>query len=165
MTDAASRSSRSSGRNGLRLTLDRPEYNREEAIDILETVCGWKPYGMKHQENDYTWFVGAYLLPTKFGIDKRLLYLSARVRSGRMTKEEAIKELEEKVPVPTKIIAEVKKRLGITTAEFNAIMKTPRRTHYEYETYHPFFKKYRWLMWIMMKLGAVSYNFYKKYCF
>jgi hypothetical protein len=140
-------------------------YDRASVKEELIRTYGWKDYGMKHQENDYTWFVGAYLLPNKFGIDKRLLYLSARVRSGELSKEEARILLQEEVPVPKKIITEIKKRQGWNTADWNAMMSLSRHTHYEYETYHPFFKKYRWLMWVMMKLDAVSYNFYKKYCF
>ena len=40
-------------------------------------------------ENKYTDFVGSYLLPRKFGIDKRIVYLSAQVRSGVIDKEDA----------------------------------------------------------------------------
>ena len=140
------------------------DFDTEVEKERLIRLYDWRWYGAKHAENKYTWFVGGYLLPVKFGIDKRILYLSAQVRSGIRLKEEAKMILNEPIPEPKKIIAEVKKRHGWSTAEWNAMMKQPTRTHHEYDTYHPFFKKYRWIMWIMWRLNAVSRNFYMKYC-
>jgi len=140
------------------------KYDRAHVKNILEEAFGWQDYGSKHAENDYTWFVASHILPNKFGIDKRLIHLSALVRSGYISKEFAESIMDTPLSCPPKTITEVKKRLGISTAEFNAIMKAPRRTHHDYDTYHPMFRKYRWLMWILMKINAVPYNFYKKYC-
>jgi len=113
----------------------------------------WVDYGGKHSENRYTEFVGAMLLPVKFGIDKRIVYLSARVRSGLIGKEESRKILSEP-PV------------------FDATKYPDWATGYVYddhinnrEWYHLFnFKKYSFLIWILSRLGVVPHTFYKKYC-
>lgn len=55
----------------------------------------WKDYGGHHHENLFTKFAMAFWLPKKFGIDKRKINLSAQVLSHAITREEAIKKLNE----------------------------------------------------------------------
>lgn len=75
--------------------LDYYEYNRNEAIKLLEEKYGWKNYGEKHEENEFTkWFQNCYL-PQKFGIDKRKAHLSSMINSKQITKEEALVKLQE----------------------------------------------------------------------
>ena len=63
--------------------------NRFELDEEMKKFINYKSYGWKHGENSYTDFIGSYLLPRKFGIDKRLVYLSARIRTGLLGKDEA----------------------------------------------------------------------------
>lgn len=115
----------------------------------------WKSYGAKHCENVYTEFVGAHLLPTKFGIDKRIVYLSARVRSGEITKEQARAELAKPVKFNfDKLGADADRILGWTRSS-----KQPRENFGRYN-----FKKYRLVIWVLMKLKVVPYSMYFKYC-
>jgi hypothetical protein len=115
---------------------------------------GLKDYGYKHGENIYTDFVGAYLLPGKFQIDKRIVYLSARIRSGVITKKQATEILNTKreLPQPVLMLAE----------KFSKEIKSPVRDRSEYARYN--FKKYRILMWLLLKLKVIPLTFYKKYC-
>lgn len=74
--------------------LDCMDYNRQEAIKILEGKYGYKSYGEKHCESVFTqWFQNFYLFE-KFGFDKRKAHLSSLINSGQMTREEAMAELE-----------------------------------------------------------------------
>lgn len=121
----------------------------KEMIDF----CDWRSYGGKHSENIYTEFVGSYLLPNKFKIDKRIVYLSALVRSGKMTREDAQKAFNHKGEIDLAKFDGI--NFGLITNE--------KRTHKDFKTYN--FVKYRPLIWIMAKLKIVPYTFYKKYCF
>jgi hypothetical protein len=47
----------------------------------------------KHYESVYTRFFQGYILPTKFKIDKRVGHLSDLIRSGQLSRENALKEL------------------------------------------------------------------------
>lgn len=71
------------------------DFNKEEALEIIERELNYKKYEAKHYESIYTkWFQG-YFLPTKFGIDKRRGHLSDLIRSNqlkRSTAEEDIKK-------------------------------------------------------------------------
>ncbi len=83
--------------------LDYYEYNREKAIKILEKNYGYKPYGEKHYESEFTkWFQGTYLFK-KFGLDKRIPHYSSLINSGQMKREEALK-LIQKPPESSNLI-------------------------------------------------------------
>ncbi|QTR51696.1 N-acetyl sugar amidotransferase [Candidatus Thiothrix anitrata] len=80
--------------------LDYLPYNKFYALNELETNYGYKRYPFKHYESIFTRFYQGYILPRKFGVDKRKLHLATLVASNQMTRDEAIKGLEG-IPYPT----------------------------------------------------------------
>ena len=101
--------------------LDYLDYNREEAIKILAEKYGYKDYGDKHQESEFTkWFQNFYLYE-KFGFDKRKAHYSSLIVSGQMTREQALERLDEKVWYP---------KFGIE----NKILKYPKHDYKDYRT-------------------------------
>lgn len=136
----------------------RPFHYGFDRISIekeMKEFIDWKDYGGKHCENVYTEFVGSHLLPKKFNIDKRIVYLSAQVRSGDITKEEAQKIFDKKSNFDTS-------KLGDKEFEILKYMETNKRDRKEFSKYD--FKKYRILIWVLSKLKVVPYTFYVKYC-
>lgn len=119
-------------------------YVEPKNINDKCTELGLVDYGVKHGENIYTKWVGYKLLPDKFGIDKRIVYLSAQMRSGTITRQEAEDVLSK--PVKVDELFEVNDTI---------------RDRSEYDHYN--FKRWKFLIWVMMKLKLTSYNFYKKY--
>ena len=75
--------------------LDLINYKSSEAKKVLQEKYGWKSYGEKHEESVFTNFYQNYVLPKKFGVDKRLVHLSAKIRNKEITKEQALSVLEE----------------------------------------------------------------------
>ena len=126
----------------------------EKEKKMLSDQYGLKDYGVKHSENIYTDFVGAFLLPNKFGIDKRIVYLSACIRSGKMTTEQAHEILNTKRELSEEVMNLVKK--------FTKEIESPIVDRSCYKRYN--FKKYRLVMWILLKLKVIPLTFYKKYC-
>ena len=57
-----------------------------------ENEYGWKYYGGKHYESVFTKFYQAYILPNKFGIDKRRVHLSSLIRNNEISRAEALEE-------------------------------------------------------------------------
>jgi hypothetical protein len=80
--------------------LDLLDYRKEEALITLESCCGYRRYPYKHYESIFTRFYQGYILPEKFGIDKRKLHLSTLVASQQMSRVEAIRLLSE-IPYPS----------------------------------------------------------------
>ena len=114
-------------------------------------------------ENKYTYFNHNYILPKKFGMDLRYVEFSALVRSGRMTREAALEDLKQPLPISNSLVSEVQRRLGMDEKEFQNIMALPCKTAKNYETYKPTFKKMRPFFWAMYKADLVPKSFYLKY--
>lgn len=114
------------------------DYRKDEALRVLQDELGWQYYGGKHYESIYTRFYQGYILPKKFGFDKRLMHLSSLVCSGEITRDQALAELE-KPPYPEDMQASDReytiKKLGITDVDFEQIMKTPPKKFEDYPSY------------------------------
>lgn len=119
------------------------DYVKADAIRVLEHELGWRDYGGKHFESIYTRFYQGYILPRKFGYDKRKTHLSSLICSGEITRDEAIARLEApSYPVEMQIQdrAYVLDKFGLTSDEFDAIMQLPHRTMDDYPSYEGFYK-------------------------
>jgi N-acetyl sugar amidotransferase len=69
--------------------LDYVDYNKERCIATLVENVGFRPYPYKHYESIFTRFYQGYLLPVKFGVDKRRMHLSSLICSGQLAREQA----------------------------------------------------------------------------
>ncbi|HMS01031.1 MAG TPA: N-acetyl sugar amidotransferase [Anaerolineales bacterium] len=114
------------------------DFNKTEAMKILEQELGWRYYGGKHYESIYTRFYQGYILPTKFGYDKRRSHLSSLICSGETTRDAALKELDKPTYQPTMQEEDreyVVKKLGLNDDEFEAILNAPKKTFWDYPSY------------------------------
>lgn len=112
-------------------------YNKKEIKEVIKKELDWRDYGGKHYESIFTKFYQAYILPEKFHIDKRKSHLSTLICSGQITKEDALKELEQPIYPPADLASDkeyVLKKLGLTPQEFADIMAMPPRRHQEFKT-------------------------------
>ena len=141
------------------------DYNKEEARSFLEKEYDWKYYGGHHLENRMTAFFHSYYMPKKFDTDFRNNTLSANVRNGKMTKEEAWKEYNTEPHLEADLLEYFKKRLFLTDEEFHDIMNKPIKSWYEFPTYKKRFERLRPLFFILAKVNLVPMSFYLKYCF
>ena len=118
-------------------------YNKFEALNTLQKEVGYKPYPYKHYESTFTRFYQAYILPRKFGFDKRRVHLSALVASGQIPRDQALSALEQS-PYPDseqekQDRAYVIKKLGFSEAVFEQYLKTPGVPHEYYGSEKRFF--------------------------
>lgn len=70
--------------------LDYLEYRKAATLEVLTKEYGYKPYAYKHYESVFTRFYQGYILPEKFGVDKRKLHLSNLVITDQMSRDEAL---------------------------------------------------------------------------
>lgn len=111
------------------------DYSKSSAREFLEKQFGWQYYGGHHHENIFTKFVMSYWLPVKFGIDKRIINLSAQVMSGYISREKAISELSGPALSETEkeeIYSYVLKKLDFTKEEFEDILKSDNKSFRDY---------------------------------
>jgi N-acetyl sugar amidotransferase len=112
-------------------------YRRDEAVATLARETEWRDYGGKHHESVFTRFYQGVILPQKFGVDKRRVHLSDRIRNGELSREDAIEALSVPPYEPDELRVEseyVRKKLGFDEGEWKAIIEAPPRSHRDYAT-------------------------------
>ncbi|MFN8971724.1 MAG: N-acetyl sugar amidotransferase [Alphaproteobacteria bacterium] len=110
-------------------------YDKEAAVTKLQSDYGWRPYARKHGESRFTRFFQEYILPTRWGIDKRKAHLSSLIVSGAMTRAQALEALQTPLYAPQEQESDIEyicKKLGFTRAEFDALMAQPKASHRDF---------------------------------
>jgi len=123
--------------------LDYVDYKKQEAMNTLQEYLGWEYYGGKHYESTFTKFYQAYILPTKFNIDKRRAHLSTLICSGQMSREEALEEMEKELYPEEELVWDkdhVLGKLGLSADEFEAIMRLPVKSHLDFPNHEWFYR-------------------------
>jgi len=135
-------------------------YSKKDAMILLENELGWKYYGGKHYESIYTRFYQGYILPKKFGYDKRKTHLSSLICSGEINRSEAIDELK-KEPYPVEMQREDKeyviKKFGLSEQEFERIMNLPKQKYEDFPSYGNS-RIYRGLSLFFNQIGKVFHK-------
>jgi N-acetyl sugar amidotransferase len=112
------------------------DYNKKQAMSVLQKELGWVYYGGKHYESIYTRFYQAYLLPRKFNIDKRKAHYSNLILSGQMSRLEALEAMKEPV-YPNDLLEEDReyaiKKLNLDEKSFEDIMALQKKTFLDYK--------------------------------
>ncbi len=106
-------------------------FTKKEMIETLQQEYGYEPYGQKHFEDLITKFLEGWWVPTRFGHDIRRAQLSSLVITGQMSRDEALKILEE--PPLTEeesvdIFKEIAKKLEISEEELMQFHDMPKCT-------------------------------------
>lgn len=144
--------------------LEYMEYNKKEVDKVLTAQLDWEYYGGHHHENVYTKFFQSYYLPKKFNIDKRKTELSALVRSGQITREEALREINSShYQYDPTVVEYAINKLGLTKEDFDKIMNSPNKTHDDYPNYLPLIKAMRFPIKVATKLKLLPHILYLKY--
>jgi hypothetical protein len=123
-----------------------PEYNKSTATETLTSAYGYKPYSTKHFENVFTRFYQGYILPNKFGVDKRRPHLSSLIVSGQLAREDALSIIQHDSGYSTHDSesdeAFVLTKLSMSQEDFNQYIRRPRREHSEWKMDRT--RKYLW---------------------
>lgn len=115
--------------------LEYVPYNKLAAMEVMKTELGWEYYGAKHYESIYTRFFQGYILPVKFGFDKRRSHLSCLVNQGLITRDQALQEIAKPAIPPDQLVEDrafVIKKLGLNEEAFEEIMQAERKTFWDY---------------------------------
>ena len=141
-------------------------YVKKDVKKLLERELGWIDYGTGHHESIYTRFVQGYLLPKKFGIDKRKIHYSAFIRSDQMTRQEALAKLESPACSDDMVKGDIQylcNRFGISLEDFEVIMNSEPRSRSEFDSYYPLVCKLRHVIDIAYRLHLFPTKIYGSY--
>jgi N-acetyl sugar amidotransferase len=132
------------------------DYNKDTAMETLQSELGWVYYGGKHYESIYTRFWQGYVLPTKFGIDKRYGHLSDLINSGQLSRQAALEEVR-KPPYPTDLLDQdlryVCKKFGLSESEFRDLMELPPRSFREFPNNYALVSQLKRLVTLLRSRG------------
>ncbi|MDB5283714.1 MAG: N-acetyl sugar amidotransferase [Bacteroidota bacterium] len=139
-------------------------YIKEQVQPLLERELDWV-YPGGHYMDDLYWSLITYMHRVKFNIDFRLIEYSAFIRSGQMTRNNAL----EKIAAPDNVVENEKvislciKRLGITRVQFDEFMLLKPKNFWDYPNSYTYLKLARPFIWMMVKAGMFTQAIYDKY--
>ncbi len=140
------------------------QYDEKKVMDLVSNELNWKDYGGKHHESKYTAFFQGYILTRKFNIDKRKLHYSALIRSGQLTREEALEKVKTDPYAGGEDLLEYcLKKLDFTHEEFEKLMNEPPKTFLDYKSYYSFVKLMKRPIKWATQMGIVPETVYMKY--
>jgi len=116
--------------------LDYLSYDKEGAKRFLKQELKWQDYGRKHGESTFTRIFQEYILPRKFGFDKRRAHYSSLIAAGQLSRSKAIELLKEPLYENERDaindIAFFCDKFEITKDDFDKIMALPVKTYNDY---------------------------------
>lgn len=138
-------------------------YNREEAGALLSKELDWV-YPGAHYFDDLYWALIAFIHRTKFNIHFRYIEYSALIRSGQLSREEALDRITKPYQIEDeKVISLCIKRLGITREEFDSYIQNSPKNWWDYPNSYRWMKLAQFPIWILTKLGIFTQVVYDKY--
>lgn len=139
------------------------DYVRNDVDELLEKELDWVNPGAHYYDDLYQALM-TYVLRVKFNIDRRRYNYSALVRSGQMTRQEALDKLKEIYVIEDpQVIDQCIKWLGISRDKFEEYLSLPVKTFRDYPTSYNFIKAMRLPIKILSTLGVVPSVTYDKY--
>ncbi|MFA5973314.1 MAG: N-acetyl sugar amidotransferase [Lentimicrobiaceae bacterium] len=116
--------------------LDYIPYIKKDAEKLLQDRYGWESFLHKHHESRFTRFYEDFWLPKKFGFDKRRAHFSSLILTNQLTREEALKRIEQPIMGEEFYKHEfeyVANKLGMTNEELQMIFKGKNKTYHDYK--------------------------------
>lgn len=115
--------------------LNYAPYNKSEAMELFRREFDWVPYSGKHYESVFTKFYQAFILPNKFGYDKRRPHLSSLILSGQLLRDEALREVELPLYRADELARDkeyILKKFGLSESEFDKMMAERPHSYRDY---------------------------------
>ena len=140
-------------------------YSKSNAQNFLKENYGWKYYGGHHLENRMSAFLHSVYSPKKFNRDFRNNTLSAQVRNGYLSRQNAINEYNSEPYIEPGLEEYFRKRMGLTLDEYQDIMNADGKYWHEFYTYKKRFELLKPMFYICLKLKLIPESFYRKYCY
>jgi hypothetical protein len=139
------------------------DYIRSEATALIEHELGWVNPGAHYFDDLYQALMNN-VLRVKFGIDRRKFNYSALVRSGQMSRDDALARISNKSPTEDgKNIDLCLKRIGMPREDFEKILELPPKTFRDYPTHYSLIRAAKPIIALFSRLGILPQSTYLKY--
>jgi N-acetyl sugar amidotransferase len=105
-------------------------YVKEDAIVELEKRVGYLKYPGKHGESSFTRFFQGFVLPHRYGMDKRLPHFSSQIVSRQLSRENALNLLKQPLYREGELERDIQficRKLEISRDELEHLLNQPLR--------------------------------------
>jgi N-acetyl sugar amidotransferase len=130
---------------------------------MLAKRFGWFDTGQHHMDNEMFALV-YYYSRHKFGFDWRVIELSAKVRTGVITREDALMALD---TVPffenEELVNYCLKKQGFSREEFDEILKAPNKYFTDYPSYYSLLKLFKKPIRMLGRMHVLPAHVYEKF--
>jgi len=130
---------------------------------LLTDRFGWIDTGQHHMDNEMFALV-YYYARHKFGFDWRIVELAAKVRTGVVSRDEALQALQ---TIPffenEELVNYCLKKQGFSREEFDRILAAPNKYFYDYPTYYPLLRFMRLPIKLLCRAHVFPAHAYEKY--
>jgi len=118
-------------------------YVKKDVEQLLIEEYGFQTYPQKHFESRFTRFYEGYWLLNKFGYDSRKPQLSSLILTNQMSRNEALKVLENP-PINDDMVRKettyIATKLGISVEELEQLFIAPNKTFMDYNNQQNLYK-------------------------
>ena len=126
--------------------LDYFDYEKQAAMNNLSALYNYKQYPYKHYESVFTRFYQGYILPNKFGVDKRKLHLSTLIVNDQLSRGEALRLMEKNAyPNQGELNNDINyflKKMQWSNSDLEDYIARPERKHSEFGTETESFQRF-----------------------
>lgn len=131
--------------------------------EFLQQEFGWRDTGGWHFDNEI-FGLQCYYSRHKFGFDWRICEYAALVRTGAMSRSEALERMKEIPEIESEEIVNYGlKKQGISPQEWREIMAAEPKYFTDYPTYYPLLKLLAPLIWLLGRLHILPGHTYEKF--
>lgn len=130
---------------------------------ILEEECGWDDTFQHHFDNEIFALVYHYARH-KFGIDWRVIELSAKIRTGVISRQDAIDELSEPPIFETEdLVRYCLKKQGISWDQYQELLSAPLKYFTDYPNYYRYLKMFKYPIKAISRMNVLPGHAYEKF--
>lgn len=146
-----------------------PEYvawHDEDIANFLSREYGWVDYGdRKHHFDCMVNPAMDFFMFRRIGITKERELLSQMVRSGQLTRDEALARNEKHgaVAEPLESVAAFCSRVGLSRDDIRPFLEGKTFGCHQFKSYTSMLERMSWIFWLTYKLGLTTETFYQKY--
>jgi len=135
----------------------------EKVEKLLEREYGWVDTGQHHMDNELFALVYHYARH-KFGFDWRVVELSAKVRCGVITRDQALDALSRPPFFETEeMVTYCLEKQGMSRQEYEAILRGPNRYFTDFPSWYPLLRAFRLPIRWLCRVHMLPEHAYEKF--
>lgn len=142
------------------------DWDEKEISEFIEKEYAWVDYGGGASHFDCIANAAVdFFTRQRTGVSKVTEKLSQLVRSGQLTRDEALEKLhvQDQVEEPVESVNGVCQSLGVDREDLRAMLEGNTLDYRHFKSYSKYIGRFSWILWITYKLGLTAEGLYQKY--